>query len=363
MIDFWNQFLMPPSLWALYFLAFVVSLAISLAGTPLARRVALKIGFVDQPEARKFHKTSTPYLGGAVIWIACMLGVFALVTARVSSLSHLSPWALGTAVLLAVGLYDDRHGMMPRTKFSAQILAGLGIVLFGDRFTVLDQPVLDSALTLFWIVGLSNAVNLLDNMDGLSAGTTGISCFFLFLLAATNGQFLVAGMAISIVGACLGFLRYNFSAPKASIFMGDAGSLFLGFTLAYAGIRLRLPVSGLWDFLIPLIVLGLPVLDTTLVTTMRVRAGRPVSLGGKDHCSHRLVKMGYTPRKAVLIHYGIAAAFGVFGVILRFVPADTPVFRWCVLAGATLMAARFFSLVARVEVYQEAPVPAENPTA
>lgn len=342
-----------------YLLLFSTSLVLSLVLTPLARTLAIRMDFVDCPGERKVHLSSTPYLGGAAIWVACM----AAMLLRYQNLSHVTAWAIGGTLLLLVGLWDDRNGLDPQFKLIAQSCAALVTVVWGDSFHVFGVAPLDWALTLFWIVGLSNAVNLLDNMDGLSAGTTGISCFFLFLIAALNGQFLVAGLALSLVGATLGFLRYNFARPSATIFMGDAGSLFLGFTLAFAGVRLRLPVPPLWDLLIPVLVLGLPILDTTLVTIMRIRAGRPVSLGGKDHCSHRLVALGYSQRQAVLALYALAGFFGLFGLaVVRYGTQDAAV-RLGILAFVTFVALRFFGLVARVEVYPpSSELPAEPVT-
>jgi UDP-GlcNAc:undecaprenyl-phosphate GlcNAc-1-phosphate transferase len=322
-------------------------LFLALVLTPLARFFAIQIDFVDCPGERKVHRSSTPYLGGAAIWVACMAGMLL----RYQFLEHITAWAIGGTLLLLVGLWDDRNGLDPKFKLIAQSCAALVTVVWGDSFHVFGIEALDWSLTIFWIVGLSNAVNLLDNMDGLSAGTTGISCLFLFAIAALNGQYLVAGLALSIVGATLGFLRYNFAKPSATIFMGDAGSLFLGFTLAFAGVRLRLPVPALWDLLIPVLVLGLPILDTTLVTIMRIRAGRPVSLGGKDHCSHRLVALGYSQRQAVLALYALACFFGFFGLAAVQFGAHQPAIRNGLLLIVAVVAARFFGKVAQVEVY------------
>lgn len=340
---------------ALYAVVFACSLLTALGLTPLARRLALSLDFVDRPSARKVHKVSTPYLGGVAIFTACM-GAMA-----VGFEFHIpiAAWIGGSLLLVLLGLWDDRNGMEPRTKLLGQAAAGALVVLFGDRFELFGLPLADGALTLFWIVGLTNAVNLLDNMDGLSAGTTGISCFFLFLIAASNGQYLVGSLALSIAGACLGFLRYNFR--PASIFMGDAGSLFLGFTLAVAGVRLRMPVSALWDFLVPVTVLGLPIFDTTLVTMMRIRAGRPVALGGKDHASHRLVALGLSQAQAVVALYGLAFIYGAMGLCGSWLVMAQPRDPGCVMPlvialGISLLA---FRKLAAVAVYQDPAVPAQ----
>lgn len=341
-----------------YYLAiFFASLCSSLLLTPVARRLAIRLEFVDRPSGRKFHRDPTPYLGGLAIWGSCMLALLV----RYQFLPQFSAWAAGSLVLVLLGLWDDRSGMAPRVKLAGQVLAACFPVAFGDAFSVFGIPALDIPLTLFWIVGLTNAVNLLDNMDGLSAGTTGISCFFLFLIAAGNGQYLVGGMALGVSGACLGFLRYNFAAPAASIFMGDTGSLFLGFTLAVACLRLRLPVDGLAQFLVAAMVVGLPLLDTTTVTLLRIRAGRPVYLGGKDHCSHRLVAMGFSPRRAVLAHYAIAVVFGLLGLLASRLPSGADLPRMGLALATLAVALRIFSRLSRVAVYPTAPeAPAPN---
>lgn len=326
---------------------FGVSLGSALVLTPLARRVALATDFVDAPGARKVHQSSTPYLGGAAIWLACM----AALALRYEMMGHISAWALGGLLLFVLGLWDDRFGMQPRVKLSGQVLAAALCVAYGDSFKVFGFAAADAALTVFWIVGLSNAVNLLDNMDGLSAGTTGLSSLFLGLIAAAKGQYLIATLGLSVAGACLGFLRYNFLGGAASIFMGDAGSLFLGYTLAFAGVRLHFPGPHGVDLLVPVVILGLPLLDTSLVTAMRVRAGRPISLGGKDHCSHRLVALGYTQRQAVWLHYAAATAFGVLGAAMVWVGPGQGL-TWLAFAALALgLAVGFFRYVAAVPVY------------
>lgn len=336
---------------ALYAVVFAASLGLALLLTPAARKLALSTAFVDKPQEHKFHEQATPYLGGTAIWGACMVALLI----RFDFMTHLLAWAGGACLLFVVGLVDDRFGMSPKTKMGLQILAACVPIAYGDAFGVTGVWALDAGLTLFWIVGLTNAVNLLDNMDGLSAGTTGISCLWLFFIAASNthaspdGQFLVASLALAVSGACLGFLRYNFQ--PAQIFMGDAGSLFLGYTLAVACIRLRLPVNATWDFLVPAMVVALPILDTTTVTLLRMRAGRPVYKGGKDHTSHRLVRLGYSTRGAVLYHYGLACFFGALGLVASRLGPGAGLARGGLAVAAVVVAVRTFAKVAAVEVY------------
>lgn len=199
-------------------------------------------------------------------------------------------------------------------KLGGQVLAGCLLIIGGAQVKLFGAEWLNWALTLLWVVGITNALNLLDNMDGLSAGTTTVVAAFFLLLAAMSGQYLVGAMAAALIGACIGFLRYNLN--PATIFMGDTGSLFLGFLLAAIGIKLRFPSNVPWvTWLVPLCVLGLPILDTSLVFFSRLRRGKnPLTTPGKDHVSHRLVALGMTKREAVLVCYLISGACGMVAV-------------------------------------------------
>jgi len=197
-----------------------------------------------------------------------------------------------------------------------QPLAALILIASGVRVSFLHHPLLNALVTVFWVVGITSALNLLDNMDGLSAGVATVAAAFFLLLAAMNGQYLVGSLAAALLGACLGFLFYNFN--PASIFMGDSGSLFIGFILAAVGIKLRFP--GRMDvvtWMIPVVILGVPIFDTTLVVVSRLRRGlNPITHPGKDHLSHRLVAMGWTQREAVMAIYLICGGLGLVALFL-----------------------------------------------
>jgi UDP-GlcNAc:undecaprenyl-phosphate GlcNAc-1-phosphate transferase len=185
----------------------------------------------------------------------------------------------------------------------------------GVQVEFLHQPLLNAVITIVWVLGITNAINFLDNMDGLSGGVAAIAAFFFLALAALNGQILVGMLAAAMLGAALGFLLYNFN--PAIIFMGDAGSLFIGFILAAIGIKLRFPANtDLVTWMVPVLVLGVPIFDTTLVTLSRVRRRVPIYVGGKDHTSHRLVRLGLSPRASVLVLYCVSAACGVLALIV-----------------------------------------------
>ena len=307
-----------PDLWALYLAVFSSALAIVLLATPWAMSAARRLGVLDVPNARKVHLQPTPLLGGvaiyAAIWIALLL-ISRLELARQyiflpDTTGQLALIFLSTVVLILVGIFDDRTtgGIPPWSKLLGQLLAAAIVLAAGVRFQVFDLLPLDLVLTLVWLVGISNAVNFLDNIDGLSAGATAIAAAFFFVLASANGQYLVAIMALAVAGGCLGFLRYNFN--PAVIFMGDAGTLFLGFLLAIIGAKLQLGSTGWWGLVAAVLILILPIFDTMFVTLNRLRTGRRVTQGGKDHTSHLLVRRGLPHRQAVLVLYTVALAGG-----------------------------------------------------
>ena len=295
-------------------LIFLTALIFSILGTPLARRLALQTGVVDAPNARKVHTNPVPLLGGAAIYGAFVIALVAF--GDRFYIRELVAIMLGATLVSLFGLIDDRWGMHAYLKLAGQVLAGVVLIVGGAQVRLFAADWLNWAITLFWVVGITNALNLLDNMDGLSAGATTVAAAFFLLLAALSGQSLVGAMAAALVGACIGFLRYNLN--PATIFMGDTGSLFLGFLLAAIGIKLRFPLNVPWiTWLVPVCVLGLPILDTSLVFFSRLRRGKnPMTTPGKDHISHRLVALGLTRREAVLTCYLVG---GVCGMVAVFV--------------------------------------------
>ncbi len=306
-----------------YIVIFFVALTVSTVATPIARRIAIRLGVVDMPGERKIHASPIPLLGGVAVYLAFVLAVLLLGGDHPPGFLR-QPAAIlaGGSLVAAVGFWDDSRGkrLGPAAKLAAEVLGAVVLIWAGVQVEFLRQPVLNAVVTVIWVVGITNAVNFLDNMDGLSTGVAVVASAFFFLLAITNGQFLVASMSAALLGAALGFLRYNFiltgAGSKATIFIGDTGALFLGFVLAALGIKLRFDNTDLVTWMIPVLVLGLPVLDTTLVTISRLRRRVPPYVGGKDHFSHRLVTLGLTRREAVLVLYLIAVAFGMCALFL-----------------------------------------------
>lgn len=297
-----------------YMLILASALIIVVGSMPLVKWAAARWGFMDEPSARKVHARPTPRLGGAAIYLGCIAAL--LVFSDRFYVSQLVSILVGATLVSFLGVWDDRQGLRPLLKLIGQGLAA-GILIASDiEVGFLHNPVLNLAATLLWVVGITNALNLLDNMDGLSGGVATVASIFFFLLAVMSGQYLVGSLAAALLGACLGFLYYNLN--PASIFMGDTGSLFIGFVLAALGIKLRFPDNvDFVTWMIPLVVLGLPIFDTALVVISRLRRGRnPLTTPGKDHVSHRLVAMGATQREAVLLLYLAGCALGVVAMFL-----------------------------------------------
>lgn len=293
---------------------FGTGLVLALVLTPACRALAHSLGFLDRPNARKPHRRPTPLLGGAAIF-----GSFALtVLARADVRPDLWGILAGATLLFAMGVVDDRRGMHPWVKLGGQAAAAAVVIASGIQVTFLNSGVLGSAFTLLWIVGITNAFNLLDNMDGLSAGVGAVSAAAFAVLAARymilgSEQLPTAMAGAALAGACLGFLPYN--VRGASIFMGDAGSMPLGFILASLG------AFGSWrsptlptSLAIPVLILAYPIFDTSLVTFCRWRDGRPLFQGGTDHSSHRLVSLRLSRTEAVVLIYlfAVSHAFTAF---------------------------------------------------
>ena len=300
-----------------FFLIFVVALVFSVVATPLARRLALATGIVDTPNHRKVHHEPTPLLGGAAIYASFVVAL--LIYGGRAEVRQMIGIVVGATSVSIMGVLDDTRGVRPSLKLLGQLLASVVVIVSGLQVHLFHSQVVNIALTMLWIAGITNALNLLDNMDGLSGGIAAIAAAHFLLLAALNGQFLVGALSAALLGACIGFLRYNFN--PASIFMGDTGSLFIGFVLASVAIKLRFTNTYVVTWMVPPVVLLVPIFDTTLVVVSRLRRGKnPLTTPGKDHLSHRLVAFGCTRREAVLICWLIGSSAGMVAVFLTRAP-------------------------------------------
>jgi UDP-GlcNAc:undecaprenyl-phosphate/decaprenyl-phosphate GlcNAc-1-phosphate transferase len=285
-------------------LAFLIAFGATLALTPLMRRVALSSGIVDRPAARKFHSGEIPYMGGIAIAGGALIGLLA----RPEAAARIGALAAVGVILGLVGLLDDDRTLSVGPRLVTQIGAAVVAVVIGVRAHPTGIPLYDVAITIAFIVLITNALNLLDNMDGLAAGVGAAIAGGVFALAQFGGQDVVAALTAGICGACVGFLAFNWR--PAAIFMGDAGALFLGFVLAVAVLETKPVTSAPTAFLVQLLLVGIPLLDTSTVVVSRLRHGVSVTQGGKDHLSHRLVALGLPPASAVALLIGVQLAFG-----------------------------------------------------
>jgi UDP-GlcNAc:undecaprenyl-phosphate GlcNAc-1-phosphate transferase len=329
-----------------YILIFFAALVVAIGTTPLARQVALRSGVVAIPSSQRFHQKTTPLLGGTAIYLAAAVAL--VVFSDRFYVPQLIGIFIGATFVSFLGVWDDRSSLPPLVKLLGQVIGASLLMATGIQAQIFTSTQLNLAVSLVWIVGVVNALNLVDNMDGLSSGVAAIAAAFFLLLAVQSGQFLVGSLAAALLGACLGFLYYNFN--PASIFMGDSGSLFLGYVLAAVGLKLKVDPIGPQSWLVPILILGVPIFDTLLVSFSRLRRGISPFQGGRDHVSHRLVRAGWTKREAVMVLYLIC---GSLGVIAMLVARSTPVEGLTIgglIAAVGLMA---FGKLEAVELSQE----------
>ena len=339
--------------WPAYAAAFLAPLALAWVLTPVMLRLAMRRQILDGPtgEARKAQQAAIPYLGGVAIvagFSALVLGAAAVdrATDVVLQLAVL----LGTGLVLALmGLLDDLYGgISAKLRLLVETGAGVAVYANGSGADLQGPAALNLLVTVVWVVGITNAFNLLDNMDGLSAGVASIAGLSFSVIAALNGQFLVAALAAGVAGCATGFLRHNFHPAK--IYMGDAGSLFLGYLLAVLGLELQLETTPpLVALFVPLLVLGVPLFDTTLVTVQRLLHGRSPAQGGRDHASHRLVWVGIPVPVAVCLLYAAGVALGWLALLL----ARLDTVSGLLLVGFVLTVGTFLmGLLSAVPVYE-----------
>jgi len=315
--------------------------------TPLVRALARRYGFIAVPKTDRWHKKPTAMLGGVVIWLTVLIIYFAF-----SLHSVYGKWILlASTFLFLVGLIDDVFHIKPYQKLIGQILGSAFVVYYGLSLPWTSSVLLNMALALFWLVSITNAINLLDNMDGLASGIAVIAAGFLALSFVNSSQFTEALILLVFAGALLGFLVYN--SNPASIFMGDCGSMFVGFFLASSALinvnggrsRSFLPVLT-----VPILVLFIPIFDTTFVTVLRKLSGRAASQGGRDHTSHRLVALGMSERNAVLMLYSFAALSGVLAILVQRARLDVSL---AAIAGFTIVLTLVGVYLAGVKVYDK----------
>lgn len=337
----------------------LASTVASLILTPLAGKVARRLGAVSAPRPERWSRRPTPLLGGLAVFLAYL-----------APLPFVLPWGCRAwgivaagACMLAAGFWDDLHSITPQAKLVCQIVGACTLAAAGVGFKMLPAQFMNVVASMFWSVAVLNAVNLMDNMDGLASGVSLISSLFIVLILVRIGNSQEAFVAVALAGALAGFLFYNFS--PASIFLGDTGSLSIGATLAGLTLSTSL-ISGqklgaISVLLVPALVMAIPILDVVLVTSTRILRGQPVSQGGRDHTSHRLVQLGLSERRAVLLLYAFAIVSGISALAItarRDLPASLMLvaFLW---VGFGL----FFAYLARLKIGEEKALPAQGTAA
>jgi UDP-GlcNAc:undecaprenyl-phosphate/decaprenyl-phosphate GlcNAc-1-phosphate transferase len=342
--------------WTSYGIYFALAFCASVPLVFGVRWLARRYGLVAVPRADRWHRKPTALFGGVGIFLAFLA---IMVWHPPEDFSGDQLLLACSAGMFALGLLDDFVRLKPYAKLIGQIIFSTALTLFGTRLHWLSSPVLDQALTIFWLVGIANAVNLLDNLDGLAGGVAVIASAYLVFFCHDSGQFAAAAMAAAFSGAVAGFLVFNVN--PASIFMGDCGSLFIGFFLGGVTMMSNHPTGLRRNVLAvlagPVLLLLIPIVDTTLVTIMRKLNGRPVSQGGRDHTSHRLVAIGLSERKAAFVLWGLSALSGAIAVAVRVLALPVTVLLVPVFGLAFL---GFFIFLGRVKVYQKVDSPAEG---
>lgn len=298
---------------------FITAVFVSLAFTPLVKSLSFKLGAVDKPEKRKVHKKVMPRMGGFAVFIAFVLTLLLYIPG--DEVRTFAGLLSGGLIILLVGLVDDIYNIRPLYKLMGQIAAAFIFILLGNQVMYISLPfeglvylgILSIPVTLFWMVAISNAVNLIDGLDGLAAGVTAIALLIFTLVAFETGQPVVALFTVALLGGILGFFPYNFY--PARIFLGDCGSMFLGFTIAGISVMGLLKSVTVFTFIIPVLILGVPIFDTCFAIIRRYRSHRPIFQADGDHLHHRLLKLGLTHKQTVLFIYLLSAGLGV-GAIL-----------------------------------------------
>ena len=308
-----------------YIIPFLAAFALTFIQMPFTIKLAKKKGFLDVPkDERRVHKEPIPVGGG----IAMVISVTILILYYLPINKGLIMTILASLVIALSGLYDDKKDLSPKLKFLFQILAGVLLVLGGMKIEFVTNPfdshdallilnILSIPVTIFWVCGITNTINLIDGLDGLASGVSMICAISMFFITYRMGRYEVSIVCALVAGACLGFLPFNFNPAK--IFMGDTGALYLGFMLSYISISGFLKQAAILMIFVPVLILGVPVFDTAFAMVRRKLSGKSMVEADKGHLHHRLLKMGLNQRQTVVILYSISAIFGVLAnLISRF---------------------------------------------
>ena len=302
--------------------AFALALVLSLLLTPLGVRLAWVSGYLDHPEARKLHTSATALLGGTVVFVSALLSWLISLGGTSTPAWDVLCVLGGAAVILVVGLWDDRFGLSVQVKLLGQLGASALLLASGLVPDLGMGPVLNAGVTLLALVALMNAINFLDNMNGMVAGYAAIALVGFAWGSILRGAFGVATAQLALAGACAGFLRYNF--PQARIFLGDAGSLLLGYSLGASAVMAYVGMPRGWGLAAPFLALAYPMFDIIFVVVNRLREGRPISQGGKDHSNHRLARIIQCQKRTVILTWLVGAALSASALVVQSLNSALP---------------------------------------
>lgn len=304
------------------YLSFLIALAVTFSLMPFFKWLAFKLRIVDLPGERKIHKATTPLLGGLAVYTGAVVALLF----NLRDFTAFVPIAVCSTIILLVGLLDDIRGLSARLRLASQIVVALIMIQCGERISFMPNnwwgDSIEVIVTVLWIVGLTNAYNYLDGMNGLAGGSAAINLFCFIVILYTSNQHMLLTLAIILLGALLGFLPYNFRKEQAGIFLGDSGSTFLGFTLASIALMGDWAADHIVKISIPVLILGVPIFDMIFTTIMRIRDEKITNFvewleyGGKDHFHHYLVDLGLMPFGAVLFIYGITLSLGLNAIMV-----------------------------------------------
>ncbi|MBO4711451.1 undecaprenyl/decaprenyl-phosphate alpha-N-acetylglucosaminyl 1-phosphate transferase [bacterium] len=310
-----------------YLTSFIVSFIFVCAITPVLIKLGIKFGFVDQVNQRKIHRGAIPRIGGIGISLGTLLPIFLLFYIRggihIETPDNIFLFFVGGLGISLVGLIDDIRGINAKIKFLFQIAIAVMATMHGALIQSIPTPwgplslgFFSHIITIFWIIGIINAFNLIDGMDGLSSGITLFSSLTISMLAIMNGYLPVALVGLALAGAVTGFLIYNFNPAK--IFMGDSGSMFIGYILAVLSLKSQSKAHAVVSIMVPIIAMGLPILDTTLAFLRRILRHQSIFAADKQHIHHFLLSLGFNQRKTVLILYAISIIFTLLSMLMIF---------------------------------------------
>lgn len=335
-------------------LGLIISFGVAFISTPLVSKFAFKIGAVDRPNERKIHSIIMPRIGGLAIIVAFMIG---LLIVQVETQYFWSIFIGGTIIVI-VGVLDDLYSIRPSLKFTGQVLAASIVISDGliiEKITVpfhgtVELEIFSVIITLLWIVGVTNAINLIDGLDGLAAGVSAIGLISLAIIGVIDGRIIIVQLSVILIGSCVGFLYHNFYPAK--IYMGDTGALFLGYWISIISMLGLFKNVAIFSFILPILIVAIPIFDTLFAIVRRLITKQSIGQADKKHIHHRLIDMGYSHKKSVLIIYLFSTVFGLLAIVYTSVTLQTTL----IIFGVILLSVQLIAELTGFTPYNQAVV-------